>query len=159
MFDLEHRLAENKDVTARELKNLDINLYNDLFEYAKSIDKNPVDVLRVYSQHGTLCLSAACIRCSTIFDVYNRKGVTCCKSCQSLYMHKTRTEDVKFSYREKLKKSNDIRRESGDLYETSKKAFRTRRERYGDVGIKDQYKKLGERTSLTAKNKREQKHY
>lgn len=154
-MELECELKLCNELNPRKLKIVNPHLYQKVTEYAKSIGYIASDVLRVFAAHKTLTSSSKCCKCDCDFNVYERRGITCSKSCQSLYMHETRTDDVRIRYSEKLRVSNNNRRESGDLSEKSRRAFITRRENHTPEKIAEQYKRVGDGHKRTVNARKE----
>lgn len=154
-MDLEYELGFCERFKPRELKNDNSLIYQKVTDYAESLGFLAGDVLRVFETHRSLNFTSNCLQCDKVFNVYEKRGKTCSKSCQSLYMHLTRGDDVKARYSEKLRISNNARRESGDLSETSRRAFKTRRKNHTPEQISDQYRRVGESHTLTVKKRKE----
>lgn len=157
MVELEIELSKYIDITPRELKILNIVVYNKLVIYAKSVDCLPCTALRVFQTHNTLSDVSICIQCDAEFDPYKKRGLTCCKSCQSLHMHEIRSPEVAVRRRNRAKLTNDRKRESGELTEISERAFRTRRRNNSETDIAEQYKRIGVSNTAAAKRRKLEK--
>lgn len=77
MMELEICLKRNAGLSASELRDVDPDTYAKLVAYAKSINKLPLHVLKVFTIHGEILSHANCVVCGKSFNVYEHKGLTC----------------------------------------------------------------------------------
>lgn len=130
------------------------NLYIKLSDLAKENNVYPSKLFGIFRIFKDFRFESDCVNCGLKYSTLDKSGLCCSKSCQSKWMHATRSDETKESFNLKLKISNERRRKSGDLSETSRKAYRTRRTVHGENGIHEQSKRAGLKTKEKFRQKR-----
>lgn len=146
-----NRLGLDK-IARPKIRKLDLELDRALQEWAEISGITFGKLLDIYRKFHQLTFERDCDICGTQFDLRDgRISAFCSHSCQMVGIHRNYSEEQKQSIAERKRQKDREWKENGKSSEHSKKAFETRRKKYSEEELKDQYRRIAE----TQRNRRE----
>lgn len=146
------------DIKSKIIRNEDKDFYGDLSLYTKTIGFKTVShLLETFVLFNDIITETLCPICHNKINLIENRIKCCSRSCRSLFMHQIRPDDVKKRFIENLSKTNATRKSNGETTEHAKRSFATRKVKYTQEELKEQYLTIKQSAAETIAKKRAKK--